>query len=97
MLVIAGLAHTTLLLTTILVQRKVTQRLHVKCQLFCAMLFIVSEKRLSKWNSHCHTYRAPQEGFWLCLLLPKGRQKYQDAKFVCVGEWAKSSSTVPDP
>lgn len=56
MLVIAGLSHTTFLLTTILVQRKMMQRLRGKCQLFCTMLFIVSEKRLSEWNGRCHVY-----------------------------------------
>lgn len=44
-MLVAGSSHTMLLLTTVL-QRKMMQVLHVKCQLFCTALFIVSEKVL---------------------------------------------------
>lgn len=44
-MLVVGSSHTMLLLTTVL-QRKMMQVLHVKCQLFCTALFIIPEKAL---------------------------------------------------
>lgn len=44
-MLVVGSSHTMLLLTTVL-QRKMMQVLHMKCQLFCTALFIISEKAL---------------------------------------------------